>query len=46
MADNWLDLAPKPPPLPAEKLWHVFISYRSVNRLWVLALYDVLHSLG
>jgi len=46
MADNWLDLTPKPPPLAPGKLWHVFISYRSVNRPWVLALYDVLNGLG
>jgi hypothetical protein len=47
MADNkWLELAPKPGPLPADKQWHVFISYRSVNRPWVLALYDVLNVLG
>src|SRR6478736_3632331 len=46
MAQNWLDLAPKPPPLSPGNLWHVFISYRSVNRAWVLTLYDVLNGLG
>jgi hypothetical protein len=47
MANNkWLELAPKPGPLPAGKQWHVFLSYRSVNRPWVLALYDVLNGLG
>jgi len=46
MSDQWLDLAPKPDALPPEKKWHVFISYRSVNRPWVLALYDVLNGLG
>jgi hypothetical protein len=46
MADRWLDLAPKPDELPAGKEWHVFLSYRSVNRPWVLALYDVLHLIG
>jgi hypothetical protein len=46
MAENWLDLAPKPPALASDKLWHVFISYRSLNRRWVLALYDVLNGLG
>jgi len=45
MADQWLDLAP-PPPLPDGKRWHVFLSYRSVNRPWVLALYDILNGLG
>ena len=44
--DRWLDLAPKPDTLPAGKDWHVFLSYRSVNRPWVLALYDVLNVLG
>jgi predicted Zn-dependent protease len=46
MADKWLDLAPKPGALPAGRQWHVFLSYRSVNRAWVLALYDVLNVLG
>ena len=46
MAENWLALAPKPPPLAPGKLWHVYISYRSVNRSWALALYDVLNELG
>ncbi len=46
MADKWLDLAPKPAPLPAGKEWHVFLSYRSINRPWVLALYDILNGLG
>ncbi|MGZ8324210.1 MAG: TRAFs-binding domain-containing protein [Rhodoplanes sp.] len=46
MVDRWLDFAPKPDALPAGKEWHVFLSYRSVNRPWVLALYDVLNVLG
>jgi hypothetical protein len=46
MSDQWLDLAPKPDALSPDKKWHVFISYRSVNRPWVLALYDVLNVLG
>jgi tetratricopeptide (TPR) repeat protein len=46
MSDKWLDLAPKPPSLPAGKDWHVFISYRSTSRPWVLALYDILVGLG
>ncbi len=46
MAENWLALAPKPPPLAPGKLWHVYISYRSVNCSWALALYDVLNDLG
>ena len=46
MAENWTDLAPAPQPLPQGKDWHVFVSYRSVNRPWVLALYDILNGLG
>lgn len=46
MAENWTDLAPAPTALPQGKNWHVFISYRSVNRPWVLALYDILLGLG
>jgi Flp pilus assembly protein TadD len=46
MAENWTDLAPAPAPLAQGKSWHVFVSYRSVNRPWVLALYDILNGLG
>lgn len=46
MAENWTDLAPPPPSLAQGKSWHLFVSYRSVNRPWVLALYDILNSLG
>jgi tetratricopeptide (TPR) repeat protein len=46
MSDRWLDLAPAPETLPAGKEWHVFLSYRSVNRPWVLSLYDILTGLG
>lgn len=46
MAENWTDLAPPPPSLEQGKTWHVFVSYRSANRPWVLALYDILNSLG
>jgi hypothetical protein len=46
MAENWMDLAPHPEGVPAGKTWHVFVSYRSVNRPWVLALYDILNGLG
>jgi tetratricopeptide (TPR) repeat protein len=46
-ADQWLKLAPKPRPLDEEKghKWHVFLSYRSTYRPWVLQLYDVLRHL-
>ena len=46
MAENWTDLAPPPPALEQGKTWHIFVSYRSVNRPWVLALYDILNGLG
>jgi Flp pilus assembly protein TadD len=43
---EWLALAPKPPALASGKRWHVFLSYRSVHRRWVLQLHDTLVSLG
>lgn len=43
--ENWLQFAPKPRELQAGKQWHVFLSYRSVDRSWVLALHDVLKQL-
>lgn len=43
---TWLQHAPKPTPLPAGKKYHVFLSYRSVNRAWVINLYDVLRAQG
>jgi TIR domain/MAP3K TRAFs-binding domain len=46
MPDNWTTLAPQPPLLAPGKNWHVFLSYRSVSRPWVLALYDILSGLG
>ena len=46
MAENWLELAPSPTPLPDDQTWHVFVSYRSSSRPWVLALYDILAGLG
>jgi hypothetical protein len=42
MAENWTDLAPAPTGLAQGKNWHVFLSYRSVSRFWVLALYDTI----
>jgi hypothetical protein len=46
VVDDWTKLAPAPPPLAQGKIWHVFLSYRSVNRPWVLALYDILNGLA
>ncbi len=45
-AENWTDLAPHPNPVEPGKKWHIFVSYRSTNRPWVLALYDILNGLG
>lgn len=43
---EWLKYAPKPNPLNDGEVWNVFLSYRSINRGWVLNLYDVLTELG
>src|SRR5271154_5351929 len=43
---EWLNFAPKPRALTDGDKWNVFLSYRSVNRTWVLNLYDVLRELG
>lgn len=43
---EWLKYAPQPNPLSEGQVWNVFLSYRSVNRGWVLNLYDVLTELG
>lgn len=44
--EQWLAFAPRPEPLRARKKYHVFISYRSVNRVWAINLYDVLRGCG
>lgn len=44
--EEWLRFAPRPKELTGEDKWNVFLSYRSVNRGWVLNLYDVLTELG
>lgn len=41
-----LKFAPKPVPLINGNIWNVFLSYRSINRTWVLNLYDILIELG
>jgi tetratricopeptide (TPR) repeat protein len=46
LSSEWLKYAPTPPPLSSGDEWHVFLSYRSVNRSWVLNLYDILRQLG
>jgi len=44
--DTWMKIAPKPPERLANQQWHMFLSYRSVERPWVLSLYDTLTQLG
>jgi hypothetical protein len=44
--DEWLRLAPRAGERTADRKWHVFLSYRSVERKWVLSLYDTLVQLG
>lgn len=39
---EWLKYAPKPRALGPGEEWHVFLSYRSINRTWVLGLYNIL----
>jgi len=46
LSEEWLLHAPKARPLGKGEKWNVFLSYRSVNRIWVLTLYDVLHQQG
>jgi tetratricopeptide (TPR) repeat protein len=41
----WLDHAPKPPPR-GKNVYDAFISYRSSDRAWAMALYDVLKLAG
>lgn len=43
---EWIAHAPPAPPMPNENRWHIFLSYRSVYRSWVIQLYDVLKDLG
>jgi hypothetical protein len=45
-SDTRLKIAPNPPERLAGQQWHVFLSYRSVERPWVLSLYDTLIQLG
>jgi MinD-like ATPase involved in chromosome partitioning or flagellar assembly len=46
LENRWLKFAPKPKPLEADEQWHVYISYRSANRPWVMSLYDALRQQG
>ncbi|HEY0428036.1 MAG TPA: TIR domain-containing protein [Pyrinomonadaceae bacterium] len=40
--DKWKSFAPPPRKVVSPDKWNVFLSYRSINRTWVLNLYDVL----
>lgn len=46
MTAQWTKLAPPPLPLEPGQEWNVFLSYRSVNRPWVINLFDVLVGMG
>ena len=46
LPDEYLKFAPAPRTLAGGDQWNVFLSYRSVNRPWVLNLYDVLRQQG
>jgi len=46
LSQEWLQHAPPPRPLTGTDKWNVFLSYRSINRPWVLNLYDVLREQG
>jgi TIR domain/MAP3K TRAFs-binding domain len=46
LPNEWLKYAPAPRPLKPGENWNVFLSYRSVNRAWVLNLYDILRQQG
>lgn len=43
---EWTKFSPKPRETSGDFKWNVFLSYRSVNRPWVLNLYDVLREQG
>ena len=46
LSEQWLASHPNRAPFAQGERWHVFLSYRSVNRIWVMNLYDVLHQQG
>jgi hypothetical protein len=46
LPEEWTKISPKPKELTGTDQWNVFLSYRSVNRAWVLNLYDVLRQHG
>lgn len=42
----WIDHCEQPRPRPEGIDWDVFISYRSLDRVWTIALYDMLTQCG
>lgn len=42
----WIDHCEQPHPRPDGLDWDVFISYRSLDRVWTIALYDMLTQCG
>lgn len=46
MGKSWIDFCDPPRPRPPGIDWDVFISYRSLDRLWSIALYDMLTQCG
>ena len=43
---DFIRLAPEPRELTGDQQYNVFLSYRSVNRAWVIALHDALVQAG
>jgi hypothetical protein len=46
MGNSWIDFCEPPRPRPPGFDWDVFVSYRSLDRLWSIALYDMLTQCG
>ena len=46
MQNYWIEHCAPPRPRPNGIEWDVFISYRSLDRVWAVALYDMLHQCG
>lgn len=43
---SWIDCCEPPRPRPEDMDWDVFLSYRSLDRRWTIALYDILRQCG
>src|SRR5688572_32952713 len=46
MPNYWIEHCAPPRPRPQGLEWDVFISYRSLDRVWAVALYDMLRQCG